>query len=93
LNENLPKGYVLDQNYPNPFNPSTNIGFSIPKTEFITLKVYNILGEEVATLVSEKLTAGQYRYDWDASRQASGVYLYSIQAGNYLKVKKMILLR
>jgi len=93
LNENLPKGYVLDQNYPNPFNPSTNIGFSIPKSEFITLKVYNILGEEVATLVSEKLTAGKYKYDWKASGLASGVYYYQLVAGNYRELKKMILLR
>jgi predicted GH43/DUF377 family glycosyl hydrolase len=93
LHENLPNGYVLQQNYPNPFNPTTNIEFSIPKSTFVTLKVYNILGEEVATLVSERLVAGQYKYDWDASGLASGVYLYRLQAGEYVEAKKMIVLR
>jgi len=85
--------FVLYPAYPNPFNPTTNIEFSIPKSGFVTLKVYNILGEEVATLVSKKLTAGKYKYDWDAGRLASGVYLYRIQSGDYFDVKKMILLR
>lgn len=79
--------------YPNPFNPTTNIEFYIPKSEFVTLKVYNILGEEVAALVSNRLSAGSYKYDWDASSLASGVYLYRIQAGSYVESKKMILLR
>lgn len=92
--------FSLRQNYPNPFNPTTNIEFSIPKTEFVTLKVYNILGEEMVTLVSERLTAGRHKYVWparssggDASKLTSGVYLYKIQAGNYLASKKMVLLR
>jgi len=88
-----PEGFVLSQNYPNPFNPSTNIEFSIPKSDFVTLKVYNILGEEVATLVSGKLAAGSYKYDWNASRLASGVYMYRIQAGKFKETRKMILLR
>ena len=91
-----PEVYTLRQNYPNPFNPTTTIEFAIPKFGLVTLTVYNILGQEVATLVTEKLTAGKYKYDWDASRpagMASGVYLYRIQAGNYIEVKKMILLR
>jgi len=92
-NRVLPLNYILKQNYPNPFNPTTNIEFSIPKSELVTLKVYNILGEEVVTLISEKLNAGKYRYDWDASRQASGVYVYRIQAGDYVKTKKMILIK
>jgi len=91
--QNILKGYFLKQNYPNPFNPTTNIKFSIPTSEFVSLKVYNILGEEVAALVSEKLIAGQYTYEWDASTLASGVYLYRIQAGNYVVSKKMVLLR
>jgi hypothetical protein len=61
--------------------------------KFFTFKIYNILGEEVATLVSEKLPAGSYKYDWDASRLASGVYLYRIQVGDYVESKRMILLR
>ena len=86
--------FLLMQNYPNPFNPTTNIEFSIPKSEFVTLKVYNILGEEVATLVAEKLAAGSYKYDWSRTAgMASGVYLYRIQAGDYVDAKKMILLR
>jgi len=89
----IPKDFTLDQNYPNPFNPTTTIEFSIPKSEFVTLKIYNTLGQEVATPVSERLTAGQYKYEWDASSLASGVYLYRIQAGGYVEAKKMILLR
>jgi hypothetical protein len=85
--------YTLLQNYPNPFNPITNIEFSIPKSKFVTLKVYNILGEEVATLVSEKLNAGKYKYDWNAGSLASGVYLYRLQTGEYIETKKMILMR
>ena len=76
----LPNRYTLSQNYPNPFNPSTTIEFSIPKTEFVILKIYNILGKEVATLVSEKLAAGKYRYTWDASGFASGIYIYQLKA-------------
>jgi predicted GH43/DUF377 family glycosyl hydrolase len=93
LNKNLSYNYVLHQNYPNPFNPTTNIEFSIPNSEFVTLKVFNILGEEVATLVSERLAAGNYNYDWDASGLASGVYLYRIQTENYVEAKKMVLMK
>ena len=89
----IPQSYRLGQNYPNPFNPTTTIEFALPKTEFVTLKIYNILGEQVATLVSEKLISGKYKYDWDAGGLASGVYLYRIQAGDYVEVKKMVLLR
>ena len=86
--------FLLMQNYPNPFNPTTNIEFSIPKSEFVTLKVYNILGEEVATLVAEKLAAGSYKYDWSRTAgMASGVYLYRIQAGTFQQIKKMILIK
>jgi hypothetical protein len=91
--DNAPDRFHLNQNYPNPFNPTTNIKFSIPKSEFVTLKVYNILGEEVATLVSERLNAGSYKYNWSAENLASGVYLYQIQAGDFFDVKKMVLLR
>ena len=85
--------YSLSQNYPNPFNPSTTIEFDLPKTTEVTLKVFNILGEEVATLVSSKLSTGSYSYNWDASNFASGVYLYRLQAGDYVETKKMILMR
>jgi len=89
----IPKEYKLNQNYPNPFNPTTTIDFDLPKTNEVTIKIYNILGEEVATLVSEKLNAGEYKYDWDASQLASGVYMYRLQAGDYIETRKMILLR
>jgi hypothetical protein len=93
LNERIPTAYSLSQNYPNPFNPTTTIEFSIPKSGFVTLKIYNLLGQEVATLISENLPAGVYHADWDASRMASSVYYYLINAGGFQQVKKMILLR
>ena len=92
-NSKIPDKFELSQNYPNPFNPTTTIEFTLPNAEFTTLKIYNIMGEEVATLVSERLTAGKHKNDWDASELASGIYLYRIQAGDYVNTKKMILLR
>jgi hypothetical protein len=89
----IPKGYNLSQNYPNPFNPITTIEFTLPKTSEVSLKIFNILGEEVATLVSDRLSTGSYSYEWDASNHASGVYLYRLQAGDYVETKKMILMR
>ncbi|MHC4321629.1 MAG: T9SS type A sorting domain-containing protein, partial [Planctomycetota bacterium] len=89
----LPWEFELSQNYPNPFNPSTTIEFDLPKTSKVTLKIFNILGEEVATLVSDRLSAGSYSYEWDASNLASGVYLYRLEAGDFVQTKKMILLR
>jgi hypothetical protein len=85
--------FELRQNFPNPFNPSTAIEFSLPQAEFVTLRIYNLLGEEVSTLVSERLTAGKHSYDWDAGNHASGVFLYKLQAGDYVGVKKMILMK
>jgi len=98
---NLQSKFALNQNYPNPFNPTTTIEFSIPKTEFVTMKVYNLLGQKVATLVSKKQTAGTYKVVWDASGFASGVYLYVIQAGDpstssgqvFVQTKKLVLLK
>jgi hypothetical protein len=93
-NEETVSDFSLRQNYPNPFNPTTTIEFALPYSGFVTLKIYNILGEEVATLVSKKLSAGKYKYDWDASSVASGVYLYRLEAGNnFRKTKKLILLK
>ena len=88
-----PKEFHLNQNYPNPFNPSTTIQFDLPKTGQVTLKVFNVLGEELATLVSNRLPAGSYSYEWDASSLASGVYLYRLQAGNYVKTRKMVMMK
>ncbi len=85
--------YKLSQNYPNPFNPSTIIKYSIPETGYIKLKVYDILGNEVATLVKEEKTPGNYSVEWDASSLASGVYFYRIQAGSFVDTKKMILIK
>jgi type IX secretion system substrate protein len=91
--ENLSSSYQLSQNYPNPFNPSTTIEFSIPQSEFVTLKVYNLLGQEVTTLVSDNLNASDYSYSWDAGSLAGGVYIYKMQAGSFQQINKMILLK
>ena len=87
------KDVKLFQNHPNPFNPSTTIEFDLPKSSEVTLKVFNVLGEEVTTLVSDRLSAGSFSYEWDASNLASGVYLYRLQAGSYVETRKMILMR
>jgi photosystem II stability/assembly factor-like uncharacterized protein len=89
----LPKNYALYQNYPNPFNPSTIIRYSIPKTCYVLLKVYNILGKEVATLVNQEKTTGNYEINFYANNLSSGVYFYRIQAGNFTDTKKFVLLR
>jgi CubicO group peptidase (beta-lactamase class C family) len=88
-----PESYLLSQNYPNPFNPVTNIKFQIPKTEYVTLKIYNTLGKQVETLVGKSLIRGTYNYVWDASGMASGVYFYKIEAGNYIEINKMIYIK
>jgi len=88
-----PSSYSLSQNYPNPFNPSTTINFTIPNSEFVTLKVYNILGSEVATLVNDNLASGAYKFNFDAQNLASGIYLYELNAGNFREIKKMNLLK
>jgi hypothetical protein len=89
----IPQTFALQQNYPNPFNPSTAIEFALPKASFVTLKVYDLLGNEVATLVAEKLPAGEHRRVWEASGLASGVYLYRLQAADFVQTKKLILVR
>jgi len=104
VNNNLPNiisSFSLEQNYPNPFNPSTVIKYSIPQnTEYsprrmlpTTLKVYDILGREVATLVNKQLKSGNYEVNFDASNLTSGVYFYRLQSGNFNESKKMILLK
>jgi len=93
-NENsLPKEYTLDQNYPNPFNPSTSISFTIPESGFTTLKVYNILGNEVTTLINEELTGGTFTTTFDASDLPSGVYFYTLSNNKFNETKKMMLLK
>jgi hypothetical protein len=89
----IPREYSLEQNYPNPFNPSTTIRFSLPKSGYVTLKVYDILGREVETLVEGVRTAGFYSVEWTPKNLASGVYLYRIQAGAFSDVKRLLLLK
>jgi hypothetical protein len=89
----VPTVYDLVQNFPNPFNPSTSVRFSIPEAGLVTLKVYSLLGEEVATLVNEFKNAGNYNVNFDASGLTSGVYVYRISAGNYTASKKMMLMK
>jgi hypothetical protein len=89
----IPQSYKLHQNYPNPFNPSTTIEFALPKPGFVTLSIFNILGENVAIPVSEYLAAGIYKYHWNAKGLTSGVYLYKLEAANNILVRKMVLLR
>ncbi len=90
---NKPVTFALEQNYPNPFNPSTTISFSLPEGAFTELKIFNVLGEEVATLVSDMLSPGVYKYEWSASRLASGIYLYSLRSGDYIQTKKLMLMK
>lgn len=85
--------YELNQNYPNPFNPNTTISFSIPKQEFVTLKVYDILGKEIKTLVSNNVQSGKYTVNFDGTNLPSGIYFFSIKAGNFSAVKKMTLIK
>ena len=85
--------YVLMQNYPNPFNPSTRISFSIPQSGFASVKVYDVLGNEVATIIDKELSAGSFEIQFNASGLTSGVYYYTLKSGNFVQSKKMILLR
>nr|NIT56296.1 T9SS type A sorting domain-containing protein [Fodinibius sp.]NIV11260.1 T9SS type A sorting domain-containing protein [Fodinibius sp.]NIY24879.1 T9SS type A sorting domain-containing protein [Fodinibius sp.] len=89
----IPQDFNLRQNYPNPFNPTTTIEIFLPQATFVSLNIYNILGEAVATLVSENLNPGTYKYRWDASGLASGIYFSQIQAGDFLQRRKMILMK
>jgi hypothetical protein len=89
----LPQNYTLDQNYPNPFNPSTTITYAVPQNSFISLRVFDILGNEVQTLVDETKSAGTYTVSFDAASVPSGVYFYSLEAGNFVSTKKMLLLK
>ncbi len=81
------------QNYPNPFNPITTIEFSIPQSGVVNLAVYNILGEQVATLLNEEKPSGKYSVQFNANSLASGIYFYTIQAGSFVETKKMILIK
>jgi len=87
------KEFSLSQNYPNPFNPNTKINFSIPKGDYVSLRVFDMLGREVAVLVNGQLTAGEYQADFSAKGLSSGMYYYSLRSGDYVDVKKMVLVK
>ncbi|MCX6163948.1 MAG: T9SS type A sorting domain-containing protein [Ignavibacteriae bacterium] len=89
----IPNDYKLEQNYPNPFNPTTTIDYSIPKASFVTLKVYDVLGNEVMTVVNEQQSANNYTYNVDFSKLSSGVYYYTLNTGNYTATKKLTLVK
>ncbi len=89
----VPGKFDLSQNYPNPFNPTTTINYSVPQSGGVTLKVYNLLGQEVATLFSGLQQAGNHVAVFDASRLASGVYFYRLEAGNNSMTKKLLLMK
>jgi len=92
-NGSIPFEYSLSQNYPNPFNPTTNIEFSLPKSGNVSLKVYNVLGQEVAKIFEGFKNAGSYKVDFNASKLASGVYLYKMESGSFSVSKKLILMK
>jgi len=94
----LPTEFALQQNFPNPFNPQTEIGFTLPRTTYVVLRIYNVLGEEIRTLVNGSYAVGQHNVIWDGKDNnghpvSSGVYLYQLQAGKFIGSRKMSLLR
>ena len=98
LNESIIDGYVLEQNYPNPFNPSTKIKFEIPvqarnDNVLVTLKVYDVLGNEIATLVNEVKPAGEYEIEFNGSNFSTGIYFYKITTGDFSQTRKMVLIK
>ena len=91
--QNVPGSYTLAQNYPNPFNPATVISYQLAVNSFVTVKVYDVLGREVARLVNGDQSAGDHVVRWDAGRFSSGVYMYELRAGNFHSMKKMVLMK
>jgi hypothetical protein len=91
--ENVPAAYTLSQNFPNPFNPSTNIKFDLPKNEYVTLRIYDILGNEVKTLVDGDHKAGQYNIAFDGTGLSSGIYFYTLRTNSFTETKKMMLVK
>ena len=89
----LPTSYSLSQNYPNPFNPTTIIAYDLPQASNVRLKVFDILGREVETLVERDQNAGHYEFAFDASRLSSGTYFYRLDAGAFVQTKKMLIVR
>ena len=90
---NVPEKYMLYQNFPNPFNPVTNIKFDLPKKSEVEMKIFDLTGGNVVTLVNGELEAGSYSVDWDASSDASGIYFYSLKTSGFASTKKMIVVK
>ena len=88
-----PKNFYLEQNYPNPFNPSTTISYSISSATPVKLKIYNVLGNEIATIVNEQLPAGNYTVEYDAYNLPSGIYFYTLTTNDFSETKKMTLVK
>jgi hypothetical protein len=84
---------MLSQNYPNPFNSATNFEFQIAEKGFVSLKIYDLLGNEVATILDKELTAGTFKFQWEARDISSGNYFYKLRAGNFIETRKLILLK
>jgi len=93
IDDQLPKIFKFYQNYPNPFNPSTTISFSMPSLQNVSIKIFNILGGEVATLINETKAPGNYQLEFDGSRLSSGVYFYTLQSGSFIQTKKFVLMK
>jgi hypothetical protein len=91
--DGVPTDFLLLQNFPNPFNPSTNIKYSIPEASFVQLKVYDVLGNEVAILINEAQSMGNYKTDFTGINITSGIYFYTLRAGSFVQTKKMLLLK
>ena len=92
-NNTIPSEYTLEQNYPNPFNPNTTIQFSIPEQSFVTLEIFNVLGEKITTLVLKELNAGTHKYEWSPGTQPGGIYFYKLSTNNFQQTKKLVLLK
>jgi hypothetical protein len=93
ISTEVPSEFSLEQNYPNPFNPVTKINFSIPKASFVSLKIFNVTGREVAELVNSELKAGVYESEFNAANLSSGIYFCRFNAGNFTDIKKLMLIK
>ena len=93
INSNNPEKFFLSQNYPNPFNPATKINYELRVTNYVSIKVYDLLGNEISSLVNKKQNAGKYEIEFDGSNLSSGVYFYKIVSGDFIAVKRMVLMK
>ncbi|MDZ4712411.1 MAG: T9SS type A sorting domain-containing protein, partial [bacterium] len=93
LNLEIPDKYSLSQNYPNPFNPTTKINFSVPVNSLVKLKIYDVLGKEVMTLINEQKQAGNYAAEFNGANLSSGIYFFRMEAGEFVDVKRMVLVK